>query len=83
MLGVAVLRPAGVELAGAILAHELSLMMTEGLGSWVPGALFYAGTWSAITSTAISIFDGASRMYVQPFRLKAPGIFAKLSFGSW
>ena len=82
VLGVAVLRPAGVELAGARLAHELSLMMTEVLGPWAR-ALFYAGTWAAIASTAISIFDGASRMYIQPLRLKAPGIFAKLSFGSW
>ena len=82
VLGVAVLRPAGVDLTGVRLARELSLMMTEVLGPWAR-ILFYAGTWAAVISSAISVFDGASRMYFQPFRMKAPNLFSRLSDGTW
>ena len=61
VLGVGILKPAGVQLAGAGLARELSLMMTQVLGPWAR-SLFYLGAWAAIMSTAISIFDGSSRI---------------------
>ena len=82
ILGVGILRPAGVQLTGAGLARELSLMMTEVLGPWAR-SLFYLGAWAAITSTAVSIFDGSSRMFVQPLREKAPGLFSRLPAAGW
>ncbi len=82
ILGVGILRPAGVQLAGAGLARELSLMMTQVLGPWAR-SLFYLGAWAAIMSTAISIFDGSSRIFIQPFRAKLPGLFARLSANHW
>ncbi len=82
ILGVGILRPAGVQLTGAGLARELSLMMTEVLGPWAR-SLFYLGAWAAISSTAVSIFDGSSRMFVQPLRQKAPGLFARLPAAHW
>ena len=59
ILGVAILRPAGVDLTGPRLARELSLMMTDVWGNWARG-LFY---------------DGSSRMYLQPLRRWAPAYF--------
>ena len=82
VLGVGILRPAGVQLAGAGLARELSLMMTQVLGPWAR-SLFYLGAWAAIMSTAISIFDGSSRIFIQPMRAKLPGFFARLSANHW
>lgn len=82
VLGVAVLRPAGVTLKGEALARELSLMMTTVVGGWAK-YVFYIGAWAALVSTSIGILDGGSRMYVQPVRQLAPRLFAKLSFGNW
>ncbi len=82
VLGVGILRPAGVQLAGAGLARELSLMMTQVLGPWAR-SLFYLGAWAAIMSTAISIFDGSSRIFIQPMRAKLPGLFARLAANHW
>lgn len=74
VLGVGILRPAGVELAGPALARQLSLMMTEVWGTWAR-SVFYLGTWAAIISTAISVFVGSMRMDIQPLRRIAPGYF--------
>ncbi len=82
VLGVGILKPAGVQLAGAGLVRELSLMMTQVLGPWAR-SLFYLGAWAAIMSTAISIFDGSSRIFIQPMRAKLPGLFARLSANHW
>ena len=82
VLGVGVLRPAGVRLTGAALAPELSLMMTEVIGPWAKG-VFYVGGWAAVVSTAVGILDGGSRMYVQPLRHLAPELYVKVSFGTW
>ena len=82
VLGVAVLRPAGVTLAGKELAPALSLMMTEVIGPWAKNA-FYIGVWAAMVSTLIGIFDGASRLYVQPLRHNVPGLFEKLPYAVW
>ena len=82
VLGVAVLRPAGVSLTGAALAPELSLMMTRVAGPWAR-PVFYVGAWAAVISTAVGILDGGSRMYVQPLAQRAPRLFRTMSFGSW
>jgi Mn2+/Fe2+ NRAMP family transporter len=82
VLGVAVLGPEGAKLKGVDLARELSLMMTKVLGPWAKG-LFYAGTWAAVASTIVAIFDGSSRVFVQPLRQHLPAVYAKLSFGAW
>ena len=82
ILGVGILHPAGITLAGPGLARELSLMMTEVLGPWSRN-VFYLGAWAAIISTAISIFDGSSRMFMQPLRMKAPGLFGKMTPQVW
>ncbi len=82
ILGVGILRPAGVNLTGPNLTMELSLMMTEVWGGWARG-VFYLGTWAAIISTAISVFDGAARMYTQPFQMFAPKMTAKVPKNIW
>ena len=82
VLGVAVLRPAGVTLKGAELAPELSLMMTKVIGPWAK-TVFYIGTWAAVASTIVAIFDGSSRIFVQPLRRHLPAVYSKLSFGAW
>lgn len=82
ILGVGILHPAGITLGGPGLARELSLMMTEVLGPWSRN-VFYLGAWAAIISTAISIFDGSSRMFLQPLRMKAPSLFGKMSPQVW
>ncbi len=73
VLGVAVLRPAGVTLTGAKLAPELSLMMTSVAGDWAR-PVFYLGAYAAVVSTAIGILDGGSRMYIQPLRARFPNV---------
>jgi Mn2+/Fe2+ NRAMP family transporter len=78
VLGIAVLRPAGVTLSGAKLAPELSLMMTRVAGPWAK-YVFYVGTYAAVMSTAIGILDGGSRMYVQPLRRGFPRVLERLS----
>jgi hypothetical protein len=78
ILGVAVLRPAGVTLGGPELARQLSLMMTNVAGSWAK-PVFYVGAYAAVTSTAIGILDGAPRMYAQPLRRLFPAVFDRLS----
>ncbi|MHC4401864.1 MAG: Nramp family divalent metal transporter [Planctomycetota bacterium] len=78
VLGVAVLRPAGVTLGGPELARQLSLMMTSVAGSWAK-PVFYVGAYAAVTSTAIGILDGAPRMYAQPLRRLFPTLFERLS----
>ena len=78
VLGVAVLRPAGVTLSGAKLAPELSLMMTRVAGSWSK-PVFYLGAYAAVISTAVGILDGGPRMYAQPLRRLLPVLFEKLS----
>ena len=78
VLGVAVLRPAGVTLSGAKLAPELSLMMTRVAGPWAK-SVFYVGAYAAVISTAIGILDGAPRMYVQPLRRMFPTVQKHLS----
>lgn len=82
VLGVAVLRPAGVTLKGADLASELSLMMTTVAGPWAK-PVFYVGAYAVVMSTAIGILDGASRLYIQPLRRQLPGLFQRVSFGFW
>jgi Mn2+/Fe2+ NRAMP family transporter len=82
VLGVGILKPAGIQLGGPGLARDLSLMMTEVLGPWAR-SLFYLGAWAAIMSTAISIFDGSSRLFLQPLRAKLPRIFARLGANTW
>jgi Mn2+/Fe2+ NRAMP family transporter len=78
VLGVAVLRPAGVTLSGAKLAPELSLMMTRVAGPWAK-PVFYVGAYAAMISTVIGILDGGSRMYVQPLRRVFPALLRRLS----
>ncbi len=78
VLGVAVLRPAGVTLHGNELVQELSLMVTGVAGPWAR-PVFYVGAYAAVTSTAIGILDGAPRMYVQPLRRLFPALFERLS----
>lgn len=82
ILGVAVLRPAGVTLKGATLTRDLSLMMTGVAGPWAK-SLFSIGAWAAMVSTTIGILDGGSRMFVPPTRQLAPALFAKLSVDAW
>ena len=82
VLGVAVLRPAGVTLSGAKLAPELSLMMTRVAGPWAK-PVFYVGTYAAVVSTAVGILDGAPRMYVQPLRRAFPRLLERLSPAAW
>jgi hypothetical protein len=82
VLGVGVLRPAGVTLSGKELAPQLSMMMTEVAGDWAKW-VFYTGAWAAMVSTTIGILDGGSRMFVQPIRQLTPRLFAKCSFGRW
>ena len=79
VLGVAVLRPAGVTLSGAQPPPELSLMMTKVAGPWAK-PVFYLGAYAAIVSTAIGILEGGSRMYVQPLRRTLPAVFERISF---
>ena len=78
ILGVAVLRPAGVTLRGAQLAPELSLMMTHVAGPWAK-PVFYLGAYAAVVSTAIGILDGGSRIYSQPLRRKFPVLVDRVS----
>jgi Mn2+/Fe2+ NRAMP family transporter len=78
ILGVAVLRPAGVTLRGAQLAPELSLMMTQVAGPWAK-PVFYLGAYAAVVSTAIGVLDGGSRMYTQPLRRKLPALVERVS----
>lgn len=82
VLGVSVLRPAGVTLHGVELASELSLMMTNVVGPWAR-PLFYLGLYAAAVSTTIGILDGGSRMYTQPLRRSQPKWFAKRSYATW
>ena len=78
VLGIAVLRPAGVTLGGTELVRELSLMVTGVAGSWAR-PVFYVGAYAAVTSTAIGILDGAPRMYAQPLRRLFPALFERIS----
>ena len=91
VLGIAVLRPAGVTLEGAQLVSELSLMMTSVAGPWAK-PVFYLGAYAAVISTAIGILDGGSRMYLQPVRRLFPRfspalgqklIMTLMVLGSW
>ncbi|HJN12407.1 MAG: Nramp family divalent metal transporter [Pirellulaceae bacterium] len=91
VLGIAVLRPAGVTLEGAKLVRELSLMMTSVAGPWTR-PVFYLGAYAAVMSTAIGILDGGSRMYLQPVRRTFPRfspalgqklIMTLMVLGSW
>ncbi len=77
VLGVAVLRPAGVTLSGAKLAPELSMMVTRVAGGWAK-PVFYVGAYAALISTAIGILDGGSRMYIQPLRRALPTLLERL-----
>lgn len=79
VLGVAVLRPAGVTLSGPQLTSELSLMMTNVAGAWAKPA-FYLGAYAAVASTTIGILDGASRMYTQPLRHHLSVLSTNLSY---
>jgi Mn2+/Fe2+ NRAMP family transporter len=79
VLGVAILRPAGITLSDEEkLTTELSRMMTDVAGPWSK-AVFYVGTYAAVISTAIGVLDGGSRVYLQPLKRFAPGVLAKLS----
>ena len=84
VLGVGILRPAGADLSGTKteLARELSLMMTHVLGPWAR-SVFYLGTWAAVVSTIVAVFDGSSRIFVQPVRQFLPSVYGKLSFAAW
>ncbi|MBC8869044.1 MAG: Nramp family divalent metal transporter [Planctomycetes bacterium] len=78
ILGIAVLRPAGVTLKGAELAPELSMMMTQVAGPWAKN-VFYVGAYAAVISTTIGILDGGSRMYVQPLGRVFPTLRKRLA----
>jgi len=78
ILGIAVLRPAGVTLKGAELAPELSMMMTQVAGPWAKN-VFYVGAYAAVISTTIGILDGGSRMYVQPLGRVFPTLRERLA----